>query len=228
MPRISPTGFQTMEQTAEYKTLAHFGADSFVEQRSEFIGYASPCETEEQALAFLQSIRTKHADARHCVYAYVLRENNISRFSDDHEPQGTAGMPTLSILQHGQITDACIAVVRYFGGILLGTGGLTRAYTKSAQIAVRAAGIVQRRLCLDFELAVSYSDYQKLAPLLARFEAVAEQTDYAAQVTLRGFLPVFLRQEFSAALTDFSRGSARLSFGDERYATVAQPQDRPL
>ena len=115
-----------------------------------------------------------------------------------------------------------------YGGILLGTGGLTRAYTKSAQIAVRAAGIVQRRLCLDFELAVSYSDYQKLAPLLARFEAVAEQTDYAAQVTLRGFLPVFLRQEFSAALTDFSRGSARLSFGDERYATVAQPQDRPL
>ncbi len=137
MPRILPTGFQTMEQTAEYKTLAHFGTDSFVEQRSEFIGYASPCETEEQALAFLQSIRTKHADARHCVYAYVLRENHISRFSDDHEPQGTAGMPTLSILQHGQITDACIAVVRYFGGILLGTGGLTRAYTKSAMSAMQ-------------------------------------------------------------------------------------------
>ena len=196
MPCISPTGFQTMEQTAEYKTLAHFGADSFVEQRSEFIGYASPCETEEQALAFLQSIRTKHADARHCVYAYVLRENNISRFSDDHEPQGTAGMPTLSILQHRQITDACIAVVRYFGGILLGTGGLTRAYTKSAQIAVRAAGIVQRRLCLDFELTVSYSDYQKLAGFV--HPATGEYLEFETPVPER--FEKFLRKKRSFSL----------------------------
>ena len=109
------------EQTA-YRTLAATGMDRFTEQRSEFIGYASPCQTEAQALAFLEKIRSKHADAKHCVYAYILRENHISRFSDDREPSGTAGLPTLNILRRGEITDACVAVVRYFGGILLNLG----------------------------------------------------------------------------------------------------------
>lgn len=226
MRRISPTAFRTMAEKTEYKTLAQFGTDSFVEQRSEFIGYAAPCQTEAEALAFLCDIRTKHADARHCVYAYIVRENHTCRFSDDHEPQGTAGMPTLSILQHAEITDACIAVVRYFGGILLGTGGLTRAYTKAAQIAVAAAGIVRRRLCRRFWLIVGYSDYQKLAPLLTRFEAVVQDTEFSEQVSLCGVLPSPLEQEFSAALCDFSRGSARLSFGAEEYAAIAVTEDK--
>ena len=207
------------EQTA-YRTLAATGMDRFTEQRSEFIGYASPCQTEAQALAFLEKIRSKHADAKHCVYAYILRENHISRFSDDREPSGTAGLPTLNILRRGEITDACVAVVRYFGGILLGTGGLTRAYTKGAQLAVEAAGIVLRRLHRTFTVNLGYSDYQKVLSLFVRFSVQTVQTSYTDRVKIYGAVPVEMQAAFAVALADITCGAANLSLGEERFETV--------
>ena len=104
-----------------YITLEKEASASFVEKKSEFIGYACPCKTEQEALDFIAKIRKKHADAKHNVYAYQIKENNIARFTDDGEPQGTAGMPVLDIIRKTGFTDACIVVTRYFGGILLGT-----------------------------------------------------------------------------------------------------------
>ena len=135
-----------------YVTLEHDGYASFCEKRSEFIGYARPCRTEAEALAFLAEIRKKHADAKHNVYAYQVRENNTARFSDDGEPQGTAGMPVLDIIRKTGFTDACIVVTRYFGGILLGTGGLVRAYSQAAKLAAENAHIITYERFIVYEL----------------------------------------------------------------------------
>lgn len=119
---------------AEYTTLAGYGEDEFVEKRSRFIGYAAPVSTEAEAVAFVNSIRERHREATHNVYAYILREGQIKRYSDDGEPQGTAGIPVLDVLQKAGIVDAVVVVTRYFGGTLLGAGGLVRAYTEGAAI----------------------------------------------------------------------------------------------
>ena len=123
----------------EYRTLHSSSQDEFTEKRSRFIGYACPVTTEDEALAFIAKIKKQHWDAKHNVYAYVLRDWQIRRYSDDGEPQGTAGIPVLDVLIKGDVTDAVIVVTRYFGGILLGGGGLVRAYGHAASIAVRAA-----------------------------------------------------------------------------------------
>ena len=139
--------------TAPYKTLRQEAADEVIINKSRFIGYACPCETEEEALAFLQKIRTKHKDATHNCYAYVIGRNaGIMRYSDDGEPGGTAGLPMMEVLKAQGVVNCCVVVTRYFGGILLGAGGLVRAYTQGAVIALKAAQVVtmepsQRYLC---------------------------------------------------------------------------------
>ena len=208
------------EQTA-YRTLAATGMDRFTEQRSEFIGYASPCQTEAQALAFLEKIRSKHADAKHCVYAYILRENHISRFSDDREPSGTAGLPTLNILRRGEITDACVAVVRYFGGIKLGAGGLVRAYSRSVSETLKLAPKVETiQMDRTFTVNLGYSDYQKVLSLFVRFSVQTVQTSYTDRVKIYGAVPVEMQAAFAAALADITCGAANLSLGEERFETV--------
>ena len=139
--------------TAPYKTLRQEAADEVIINKSRFIGYACPCETEEEALAFLNKIRTKHKDATHNCYAYIIGKNSgIMRYSDDGEPGGTAGMPIIEVLKARGVTNCCCVVTRYFGGILLGAGGLVRAYTQGTVIALKAAQVVimepsQRYLC---------------------------------------------------------------------------------
>ena len=150
-----------------YKTLKGYGQTELIEKRSRFIGYANEVKTEEEALDFLNGIRSKHSDARHNVYAYVLRDNNITRFSDDGEPHSSAGLPVLDVLRKEQIYNAVIVVTRYFGGILLGVGGLVRAYSAAAKSALDAAGtedVIQKS---SFCVETSYSDYQKLSSLLS-------------------------------------------------------------
>ena len=127
---------------ASYVTIGKEGSATLVEKKSEFIGYAAHVENESEALDFIAKIKHRHSDARHNVYAYVLKKNNIMRYSDDGEPQGTAGMPVLDVIRKTGFTDAVIVVTRYFGGILLGTGGLVRAYSASAKLAVEDAGIL--------------------------------------------------------------------------------------
>ena len=139
--------------TAPYKTLRQEAADEVIINKSRFIGYACPCETEEEALAFLHKIRTKHKDATHNCYAYVIGKNaGIMRYSDDGEPGGTAGLPMMEVLKAQGVVNCCVVVTRYFGGILLGAGGLVRAYTQGTVIALKAAQVVvmepsQRYLC---------------------------------------------------------------------------------
>ena len=146
----------------EYKTIRQAASAEFVEKRSRFIGYISPVQTPEQAAEFIDSIKSQHWDATHNVPAYILREGNLCRFSDDGEPQGTAGMPVLSVMQKEGVTDCAIVVTRYFGGILLGGGGLVRAYSHSAKLALDAGGIVTRALCSIVRVRSDYTFYGRL------------------------------------------------------------------
>ncbi|MDZ5035113.1 YigZ family protein, partial [Clostridium perfringens] len=128
-----------------YITIRDFGEDEFIEKKSEFIGYAKRCESEEEAKTFIAEIKNKHKQATHNCWAYVIGENMVvQRYSDDGEPQGTAGIPILEVMKKSNVTDCAIVVTRYYGGILLGAGGLTRAYTKGASIALKAGGVVEK------------------------------------------------------------------------------------
>ena len=125
----------------DYKTPTIEAHGEFTEKRSRFIGYCKPVTSEEEATRFISQIRSKHWDARHNVYAYSLREGNIKRYSDDGEPSGTAGMPVLDVIVKNEVFDVCVVVTRYFGGILLGTGGLVRAYSQAAKLALDAGKV---------------------------------------------------------------------------------------
>ena len=130
---------------SNYKTLHKFGVDEYIVEKSTFIGYAKPIKTEEEAIEFVNEIKKKHKDATHNVWAYTVGKTmNIQRYSDDGEPQGTAGIPILEVMKKQGITDCAVVVTRYFGGILLGTGGLTRAYTQGASIAIKSAGVIEK------------------------------------------------------------------------------------
>ena len=151
---------------AQYKTVLQEAQDDFVEKRSRFIGYARPVSTEAEALAFIAEKKSKHWDASHNVYAYILRDGGVMRYSDDGEPQGTAGIPVLDVLQKSGVTDVVVVATRYFGGILLGGGGLVRAYSHTASIALQAAGIVTMRECLMLEVLCDYGQYGRAAALV--------------------------------------------------------------
>ena len=167
----------------EYITLSKEAQTSFTEKKSVFIGYARPVKTEEEAMEFITRIRKKHGDATHNCYAYMLA-NGSARYSDDGEPQGTAGVPILSVIQKGGFTDAAIVVTRYFGGILLGAGGLVRAYSASARDAVAAAKIVTYAEYTEFRVRCSYSDYQKLIPIREALDIKEDGSEFTDSVTL--------------------------------------------
>lgn len=145
-----------------YKTVKIEASGTIYEKKSEFIGYISPAKTETAAQEFLSRIRKKHYDATHHCYAYIIKDEKIERQSDDGEPSKTAGMPILEVLRHSGLEDIIIVVVRYFGGTLLGTGGLVRAYTEGAKVAVEAAEILAYSVCVDVEIDVDYSLYDKI------------------------------------------------------------------
>lgn len=167
-----------------YTTVKGVGRAEYEEKRSMFIGRATRVTTEEQASSFVKQIKSEHHDARHNVYAYVLRSGAV-KYSDDGEPQGSAGLPVLDCIRKAGVEDACIVVTRYFGGILLGTGGLLRAYTKAAVAALDTAGIVTYEQYTEMTLNCSYSDYQRISFELARCDAVIDGVDYAENVTVR-------------------------------------------
>ena len=172
------------EVSAVYKTIRNAAEDEFVEKRSRFIGHALPVTTEEEALDYIKAIKTKHWDARHNVYAYVLREGNIMRYSDDGEPQGTAGVPVLDVIQKSGLTDVVVVVTRYFGGILLGGGGLVRAYSHSATIGIAAAEPVTMEECAIMTLRCDYSRYPKAESLIIESGGVIDDTVFDDAVTL--------------------------------------------
>lgn len=168
----------------EYVTISAPAEDSFVERKSEFIGFVAPAQTEEEALRFLEQIRTKHRDATHNCYAYVLK-NGVKRCSDDGEPQGTAGVPILDVLEREGLTDLIAVVTRYFGGILLGTGGLVRAYGHGAKLAVDAAQRKVMSPAVRLEVQMDYNQYGKLNNLLPNYTVIMEDTEFTDIVTMK-------------------------------------------
>lgn len=200
-----------------YKTVARAATAEYVDRRSRFIGAVLPVTTEQEALDFIAAKKKEHWDARHNVYAYVLREGGISRFSDDNEPQGTAGLPTLEVLQKQGLTDCVIVVTRYFGGILLGTGGLVRAYSQSAALAVGEAGIIERRLCAYGEIVCDYAQYGWLQSLIPECGGRVDNADFANTVTVSLHLPVESVDAFQKQLTDRSCGTLTFHKSDEQY-----------
>ena len=166
-----------------YITVKDFGQDRFEEKKSEFIGYAKRVENEEEAKAFINEIKSMHKQARHNCSAYVIGSNmNIQRYSDDGEPQGTAGIPILEVMKKSTITDCAIVVTRYFGGILLGTGGLTRAYIKGASIAIKAAGIVEKVQGLKLSFEIEYDLFGKIQHICGQNSWHIEDTEYSDKV----------------------------------------------
>lgn len=189
-----------------YKTVKGYAEFRFVERKSEFIGYCTPVTTEEEAIAFVNSIKKKHSDATHNVYAYVLRQGQAQRFSDDGEPHGTAGMPVLDSIRKADLTDVAIVVTRYFGGILLGTGGLVRAYTAGAVGAIKEAEIIEM---VDFALIsvkAGYSEYQKIMPIVSAYNAKTEDSDFAMDVTLTLKVRAEQEEKFRADLIEATNG----------------------
>ena len=170
--------------TDEYLTLLRAAQDEYIVQKSRFLCDAAPCETEEEALAFLQDKRTRYRDATHHCYAYIIGENQgIIRYSDDGEPGGTAGMPILDVLRSARLVNCCAVVVRYFGGTLLGTGGLVRAYTKGCQIAVQAAGIVRMEWTFRDLCEVPYPAWDSVRYALDRLPARVCDPEYGTAVS---------------------------------------------
>ena len=165
-----------------YTTLEGEGHDEFEERRSLFIGHAKHVTSEEEAMEFVKSLKKEYSDATHNVWAYVLKGGLIARYSDDGEPQGTAGMPTLDTIRKSGVEDAVVVVTRYFGGILLGAGGLARAYSHGAKIALEAAKIITYEKYSVYSLSCSYSDYQRYIVLLPQFNAIIDDTDFSDQV----------------------------------------------
>lgn len=204
----------------EYKTLSKDGFFEFTEKRSRFLGYAKPVSTEAEALNFIASIKDANKTANHNVYAYSLRENNLLRYSDDGEPQGTAGLPVLDILKRGEIVDAAIVVTRYFGGTLLGTGGLVRAYSDGAAGAVNEAGIAVMRMCAIYEIGCGYADYDKLLSVLSKVGATVASSDYADEIKIEASIMKTESEKLTNALRELFRGKERLRLVNEKFVPV--------
>ena len=184
-------------------------AGEYTEKRSKFLAVLHPCETEEDAASFLAEIRARHREARHNCYAYCVADGRAKRFSDDSEPHGTAGKPILEVIEGADLYNVVLVVTRYFGGILLGTGGLARAYTEAAKQAVASAKIVRMTPCCVFRTVCPYSDVQRLAKLIETAGGKIETTDYAADVTVTYYLESDKEAAFLTTLQETF--SARLS-----------------
>lgn len=169
---------------AEYLTVKGEGIGEYEEKRSRFIGSCIPVTTEQQAIDHINRIKKENFGARHNVYAYILRDNGLTRYSDDGEPHSTAGMPTLDVLRKSGIVDVCVVVTRYFGGVLLGTGGLVRAYTAAAKAAVDAAGIVKMQYSNICQAECGYSDAEKLTRVITQKGGNLSDTVYTDKVQL--------------------------------------------
>lgn len=200
----------------KYLTIKNAAQDEFVEKRSRFIGYAKPVTTEAEATAFIDEIKKKHWDARHNVYAYVLREGNTQRYSDDGEPQGTAGVPTLDVLKKQGVTDCVVVVTRYFGGILLGGGGLVRAYSHAAALALQAAGIVEMRSFTSCETTLDYNLYGRLPALIAELSGKVTDTEFADSVRVKFLIPEEFVELFAEKYADLTLGKGTFdTYGTE-------------
>lgn len=204
----------------DYKTVLENANDEFVEKRSRFIGYCKPVKTEQEAIDFINEKRSEHWNATHNVYAYSLREGNIKRYSDDGEPSGTAGMPVLDVIVKNEIFDVVVVVTRYFGGVLLGTGGLVRAYSHGSKIAVEAAKPVIMQNCLVCEARCAYNQYGKVSSLIIGVGAAVDDTVYESDVLVKFHIKPDLLGTLNKKLADATSGEVTVEQKDEQYFAV--------
>lgn len=205
----------------DYSTINGLAEASFVEKKSEFIGYIKHVETNDEAVDFINEIRAKHRKATHNVYAYILREGCTSRYSDDGEPQGTAGVPILDVLQKEGLTDVCCVVTRYFGGIMLGGGGLVRAYSHSAKIAVNASERLIMCKCNPLNITVDYNLYGKINYILPEFEVKILDTDFSVDVTVKMLVKTDYVEKLKEKITDITNGNILFEQFDECFENFA-------
>lgn len=201
-----------------YRTVAAPAQDEFIEKRSRFIGHIAPVQTEEAAVEFINTIRAQHREAAHNVYAYILRQNQLSRFSDDGEPQGTAGRPVLEVIQREGLVDVAVVVTRYFGGILLGAGGLVRAYAQGAKTAVDAAQVQNMHPAAVIELDMGYDLYGKVTYILPKHQVLTLDSDFGEGVRMRLLCKQQRLTALSQELTELSAGTVSPFLVEERFA----------
>lgn len=198
-----------------YITIRQYGEDEFIEKKSQFIGYAKRCESEEEAKAFVAEIKSMHKQATHNCWAYVVGKNmGIQRYSDDGEPQGTAGIPILEVMKKSNVTDCAIVVTRYFGGIMLGAGGLTRAYTKGASIALKAGGVVEKVEGVNVSLVMDYDMIGKVQYMCGQNNWHIEDTEYTDKVIVHILAEISVADEIEKAAIEASNGKILISKSD--------------
>ena len=195
------------------------GGGELVEKRSRFLGRVWPVEGEEEARAYIEETRKRHYDARHNCWCWRLKDGP-ERYSDDGEPQGTAGQPMLNVFQREEVTNVCCVVTRYFGGVLLGAGGLVRAYTQSAKDALDAAGISVVRRWVEVTVPCPYSFFERVRLEVEAVGGVLGETEYAADVTVHALLPEGAVEAFSARVTELTAGGSACTVSGEAFKAV--------
>lgn len=200
-----------------YKTVAHEAQSLLVEKKSKFIANVMPVDNEPDALAYLAKIRSKYSDARHNVYAYVIDENNIFRYSDDGEPGGTAGMPVLDVIRKSGLVDVIVVVTRYFGGTLLGTGGLVHAYSTSARDGISAAKVIIREKCNIVDVRADYTLAGKIQYMLGAEGYTTEDVVYENDVMFKVICSLNDTDRFIAKVTDLTSGRAQCIVSSTKY-----------
>ena len=204
--------------TESYITVSGFSCEEIIINKSRFIGYAAPCSSENEALSFLQNIRDEHKTATHHCYAYIIGENcGIMRYSDDGEPGGTAGLPIMDVMRTKSIVNCCIVVVRYFGGTLLGTGGLVRAYTQSAQAALAASGIVRMEKTSFYLCTLPYSAWDRFRYAADHLPVKLENIEYGSSICFRLALRSSESQSLLPRLSDAADRALESIPDDESY-----------
>lgn len=207
----------------EYLVPTRAAEAEFVEKRSTFIGHVWPVETEDEARARIEEMKKKYHDARHNCWCYLLKDGPV-RYSDDGEPQGTAGQPMLGVFQKEEVTNVCCVVTRYFGGVLLGAGGLVRAYTQSAKDALDAAGISVVRRWVELAVECPYSYLERVKLECTALDGVVGEVEYAAGVTIHALLPEERAAAFSARMTELSAGAFGARELGETFRAVPVPR----
>lgn len=200
-----------------YITVKNPSVFEYEDRKSVFIGMAMPVSTEADAIAFIDSVRKRYPDARHHVYAYVLRENSTMRFTDDREPQGTAGMPVLDVIRKRNCTDVVIVVTRYFGGTLLGTGGLVHAYTAAAIGALENAEIIRYDIYSSAEFKISYSDYGRISTVLSEVGFRIADTVFEENVKISGSILSSNFESLSEKMTEITSGRVEIKLLGEKF-----------
>ena len=203
-----------------YRVPFENGESEFVEKRSRFISHIWRVETEAEARSRIEEMKKRYYDARHNCWCYLLKEGGVVRYSDDGEPQGTAGQPMLNVFQREEVTNVCCVVTRYFGGVLLGAGGLVRAYTQSAKDALDAAGISVVRRWVEVLVPCPYSFLERVRQEVESQDGVVGDVEYAAEVTVHVLLPEGKVDDFTSRLTELTAGGLAPIVAGEQFRGV--------